>query len=152
MNYNFITFVLTLLYIELLVDIIERKKGGVVMKKAVKIISIVIAVLIMAPIVIFNIQSIIISAMFNMPSEMKEETVCFLAPGLTWDSTRSDVEECFGLQVKDSHYIEETGKVIETYNASYENRLMTVETTRCAFVITDVFHKCRIHHQYKGKN
>ncbi|MBQ7860635.1 MAG: hypothetical protein IJ349_00330 [Clostridia bacterium] len=115
------------------------------MKKAVKIIWIVIAVLIMAPIVIFNIQSIIISAMFHMPSEMKEETVCFLAPGLTWDSTRSDVEGCFGLQVKDSHYIEETGKVIETYNASCENRLMTVETTRRAFVITDVFHKSRIH-------
>lgn len=114
-------------------------------EKAVKIIWIVIAVLIMAPIVIFNIQSIIISAMFHMPSEMKEETVCFLAPGLTWDSTRSDVEGCFGLQVKDSHYIEETGKVIETYNASCENRLMTVETTRRAFVITDVFHKSRIH-------
>ncbi len=115
------------------------------MKKAVKIISIVIAALVMAPIVIFNIQSIIISAMFHMPSEMKKEMVCFLAPGLTWDSTRSDVNECFGPQVKDSYHIEETGKVMETYNASYENHLITVETTRHAFVITDVLHKSRIY-------
>ena len=72
----------------------------VIVKKAVKIISIVIAVLIMAPIVIFNIQSIIISAMFHMPSEMKEETVCFLAPELTWNSTNSAVKDCFGEPVE----------------------------------------------------
>ena len=115
------------------------------MKKAVKIISIIVAVMVGAPLVLSNILSLVVSVMFHMPSEMKKESVCFLASGLTWDSTRLDVEGCFGPQVKESYYIEGTGKVMETYNASYENRLMTVDTTRSAFVITDVFHKSRIH-------
>lgn len=115
------------------------------MKKAVKIISIVIAVLIMAPIVIFNIQSIIISAMFHMPSEMKEETVCFLAPELTWNSTNSAVKDCFGEPVEKGEYNDVTGDVTDTYILQYENRPMTVYTTRKAPLITQLLCKHRVH-------
>lgn len=116
------------------------------MKKAVKIISVVIAVLVMAPIVIFNIQSIIISAMFHMPSEMKKETVCFLAPGLTWNSTKADVNDCFGEPVQKIEHLGDTGNELITYDALYENRPMTVDATVRAFTPTDVFHKRRVHY------
>lgn len=115
------------------------------MKKAVKTISVIIVIIIMLPLFLSNIGSLAVSVMYHMPSEMKKESVCFLAPGLTWNSTRSDVKECFGQQSKESYHIEETCKVMETYNVFYENRLMTVDTTRSAFVITNVLHKSRVH-------
>ena len=116
------------------------------MEKSIKIISIIVAVIVFGPLVLSNVLSLTVAVVFlRMPSEMKEDSVCFLAPGLTWDSTRSDVEGCLGSQVEESYHIKETGKVMETYNASYENRLMTIDTTRRAFVITDVLHKSRIH-------
>lgn len=117
-------------------------KGDVIMKKAVKIIAVAFSVIFIL-ITLYN--TIIGEIIFVMPSEMKKESVCFLAPELTWNSTNSAVKDCFGEPVEKGEYNDVTGDVTDTYILQYENRPMTVYTTRKALLITQLLCKHRVH-------
>lgn len=109
------------------------------MKKLFKVILIISSV----ALVLFNVWALVVNNT-TMPVEMKNETVCFLAPGLTWNSSVSDVKECFGEPSVKGKYNDVTGKVTDTYTSEYKNRPMTVQTTRGAFFITEILLKRRI--------
>ena len=111
------------------------------MKKAVKIIGVAILSVFLL-VVLYN--SIVVDIFFAMPSGMKKENVCFLAPGLAWNSTMSDVKDCFGEPVEKSDYNDITGAVINTYKSEYMNRPMTVYAERDAFLVTMPFHRLRV--------
>ena len=96
------------------------------MKKLLKIVLIIAILALILP----NLWSVIVISIFSMPSEMKKESVCFLAPGLTWNSTVSDVNNCFGEPVKKGKCNDVTGTVTDTYKIQYENRAVTVRATR----------------------
>lgn len=111
------------------------------MKKAVKIISIaILSVFLM--VVLYN--SIVGDVVFAMPKEMKKADVCFLAPGLTWNSIMADVEDCFGEAVEKGDYNDITGTVSNTYESEYKNRPMTVYADSSAFLVTMPFHRSRV--------
>ena len=112
------------------------------MNKAVKIIAVAFSVIFVL-ITLYN--TIICELIFAMPSEMKKEAVCFLAPELTWNSTNSDVEDCLGEPVEKGEYNDVTGDVTDTYALQYENRPMTVYTTRKKLFITGLLCKHRVH-------
>lgn len=111
------------------------------MKKILKIALIIIAALL----ILFNIWALIVHTVYAMPSEMKNEPACFLAPGLTWNSTNADVKKCFGKPTKKGKYNDVTGNVTDTYNLQYEDRPVTAYTTRRAFLITEILCKRRVH-------
>ena len=111
------------------------------MKKILKIALIIIAALL----ILFNMWALIVHTVYAMPSEMKNEPVCFLAPGLTWNSTNADVKKCFGKPTEKGKYNDVTGNVTDTYNLQYEDRPVTAYTTRRAFLITEILCKRRVH-------
>ncbi len=112
------------------------------MKKAVKIVLIIVILALILP----NLWSVIVISIFPMPSEMKKESVCFLAPGLTWDSTVSDVSNCFGEPEKKGDYNDVTGNIRNIYKTQYENRTMMIYATRKSFTVTGMLQKRRVHH------
>ena len=114
------------------------------MKLKRKIILTIIAI-IMAPLVLSNIWSFVVEGIFRMPSEMKKEEVCFLAPGLTWNSSMSDVAEVFGKPVEKGVYNDITGNTENTYETEYQNHPMTVYATKRAFMLTEMFCRNKVH-------
>lgn len=109
------------------------------MKKIFKVILIIASV----TLVLFSVWTFVVNNT-TMPSEMKNETVCFLAPDLTWNSTMSDVKDLFGEPLVKGKYNDVSADVTDTYATEYKNRPMTVHTTRKAFFITELLLKRRI--------
>ena len=110
------------------------------MKKAVKIISLIILI----PLIILNIYSAVIFTLYSIPKEMKNESVCFFVPELTWDSSFSDVNKQFGKPVESGKYNDVNGTVENTYKTEYNSHPMTVYASASAFRITELFHKRRV--------
>lgn len=110
------------------------------MKKAVKIISLIILI----PLIILNIYSAVIFTLYSIPKEMKNESVCFFIPELTWNSTFSDVKKQFGKPVEAGQYNDVNGTVENTYKTEYSSHPMTVYASTSAFRITELFHKRRV--------
>lgn len=95
--------------------------------------------------IIINIYLFLACSVFSMPSEMKKETVCFILPGLTWNSTISDVTDCLGKPVEAGDYNGITETVTYKYKTEYDNHPVTVYVTKNAFKITDITCINKVH-------
>ena len=62
------------------------------MKKRIGIILVIVLVFF----TFVNIPGVALYFLFPMPDEAKTDSICFLAPELTWNSTVEDVTEYFG--------------------------------------------------------
>lgn len=96
------------------------------MNKVISIVSIIVAsalVLISLPMLFFRIFT-------PMPEQMKDKTVCFLAPDLTWSSSMSDVTRCFGDPIEKATDYELTGTKTNTYETTYKNQTIQIDATR----------------------
>ena len=146
-NYEFITFITLLLYIELLIVIIKSKKGGVSMKKAVKIVSVFTLVLF----ILVNIPNVALCFLYSMPDDAKEDSVCFLTPELTWNSTISDVREYFGEPVETVSEKADAFDIVlgriktDTFSTVLENHPVEVKATRRCFSPFTLFRRKKVY-------
>lgn len=123
------------------------KKGGVRMKRPAKVFSVVILVLF----VLVNIPNIAICFVYSMPDDAKEDSVCFLAPELTWNSTITDVRGVFGEPIET---VSENGDALDdvlgrikryTFSAVFENHPMEVRTTSRSFSPFTLFRRKKVY-------
>ena len=113
------------------------------MKKAVKIIAVIVLVLF----IIVNIPAVALYFIFPMPDDAKDDSVCFLAPELTWNSTIADVRDCFGEPVESVN--EECDALFgeiktDTFSTMFEDYPMKVKVTRRGFSAFTLFRRKRV--------
>ena len=116
------------------------------MKRAVKIILIVILVLL----ILGNIPNVAICFIYSMPDDAKEDSVSFLTPELTWNSTIADVRNCFG---EPTESVSKKGDVFDivfgriktdTFSTVFENHPVEVRITRRGFSPFTLFRRKRV--------
>lgn len=117
------------------------------MNKAVKIILIVTLVLL----VLANIPNIAICFVYSMPDDAKEDSVSFLTPEFTWNSTIADVRNCFG---EPTESVSKKGDVFDvvfgriktdTFSTVFENHPVEVKATRRCFSPFTLFRRKKVY-------
>lgn len=109
------------------------------MNKVIGIISIVLA----SVLVLASLPVIFMRVIFPMPEQMKDKTVCFLAPDLTWSDKIADVTKSFGEPIEKGSYNDITGTKTYKYETEYKNHKMEVSAERQTFPTpTNVFDYC----------
>lgn len=116
------------------------------MKKAVKIVSVITIVLF----ILVNIPNVAICFIYSMPDDAKEDSVSFLTPELTWNSTIADVRNCFG---EPTESVSKKGDVFDivfgriktdTFSTVFENHPVEVRITRRGFSPFTLFRRKRV--------
>lgn len=112
------------------------------MKKAVKIISVITIVLF----ILVNIPNVAICFIYSMPDDAKEDSVSFLTPELTWNSTIADVRNCFGEPTESvSNFDIVFGRIkTDTFSTVLENHTVEVKATRRCFSPFTLFRRKRV--------
>lgn len=104
-----------------------------------KVISIT-AIILSSVLVLVSLPMLFFRIFTPMPEQMKDKTVCFLAPDLTWSDKMSAVTKSFGTPVERGVYDDLTGTISNTYVTEYKNHKMEVRAERQTFPnTTNVF-------------